>query len=389
MSATQVTRGSRRFVLAGLGFLLCWQAAAVAGAGRRTYVVLGLYGFVLHTVFGKAYALVPSYFDRALVPARAPAAQLPLSVVGVGCLAASGVGPAWLRPVGAVLWASGVTVFLATLAWTVRGNPTGAETATSDAKADRRPVDRVANAAVPVVGLYLGAGTGLLALDAVGGTTLGSARASHLLAAGGAALLLFAVGFRLLPRFLGGHPHRTTVSGVLLAGAVGPALLAVGLPAGQLLIAGAGVEATAVVGFAGSYLRLFARSSRRRVGLYAVAVAVVAGTAGVALGVAVAVAGYDATLVGAHYRLNLLGFLGLSIVGVTLQFYPPSVGRHRFADGRTAAVSIGLVASGLAVQALGLVAAVAGAVTVGETATLLGVVIHAWLVATAHRARAG
>lgn len=388
MSATEVTRGSRRFVLAGLGFLLCWQAAGLVGAGRRIYVVLGLYGFVLHTVFGKAYALVPSYFDRTLVPVRAPAIHLPLSVVGVGCLAASEGGPTWLRPIGAVLWTGGVTVFLTTLAWTVRDNFTGAETATSDAKANRQPVDRVANAAVPAVGLYLGAGSGLLALDAVGLGTVGPVRVSHLFAAGGAALLLFAVGFRLLPRFLGGYPRRTTVGGVLFAGAVGPALLAVGLPAGPLLIVGAVVEATAVVGFAGSYLRLFARSSRRRVGLSAVAVAVVAGTAGVVLGAAVAVGGYDVGFVAAHYRLNLLGFLGLSIIGVTLQFYPPSVGRHRFADDRTAALGIGLIATGLAGQALGLIVGVSGAVSVGEAATLLGAVVHAWLVVSAHRARA-
>jgi len=158
---------------------------------------------------------------------------------------------------GALLWAAGVAVFLGTLGWTVRDNLTGAETGTGEHNADCRPVDRLANAAVPVVGVYLAVGTYvLLAVHLPLPTILDGypVRLSHLLTAGTAALLVFAVGFRLLPRFLVTHPPRWLVPAVLVAGALGPALIAAGLPGGPLLMAGAALETVAVIGFAGTYL---------------------------------------------------------------------------------------------------------------------------------------
>lgn len=89
MTAAEVSARVRRFVLAGVGFLLVWQVARLAGVPRRTEVVLGLSGFVLHVLFGKAYALLPAYFDRGLAWPRAPAVQFPLTVLGVLGLAAT------------------------------------------------------------------------------------------------------------------------------------------------------------------------------------------------------------------------------------------------------------------------------------------------------------
>ncbi|MFB6137815.1 MAG: hypothetical protein ABEJ42_05665, partial [Halobacteriaceae archaeon] len=161
MTAAAVSRWSRRFVAASLGFLLAWLAGLLLSVPTRAAVTLGLYGFVLHVLFGKAYALVPTYFDRSLALPRAPAVHLPLTVLGtVGLVAdALGAGPTWVGAAGAVLWAAGVAVFVGTLAWTVRDNLAGRETGTGEAKAARRPVDRVANAAVPVATGYLLAGT--------------------------------------------------------------------------------------------------------------------------------------------------------------------------------------------------------------------------------------
>ena len=86
-----------------------------------------------------------------------------------------------------------VAVFLLAIGWTVRDNLTGAETGTGDANADRRPVDRAANAFVPVVAAYLAVGSyGLLAVHAGLPFPLDGyrPRASHLLAAGTAARAL-------------------------------------------------------------------------------------------------------------------------------------------------------------------------------------------------------
>lgn len=364
MSASQ-SRWSRVLVATGVVYLVVWQAATLVGLGRRLPVTLGVYGFVLHVVFGKAYALVPSYFDRQLAWSTAPAVHAPLTGIGTLALAGGSVtAVAGIEAAGAVAWSAGVAVFVVTLLATIRTNPTGAETGTGEHNADRRPVDRAANLFVPVVLAYLVVGTWV---------TLGaqtplpvvidgySPRASHLLAAGTAALLVFAVGFRLLPRFHVGSVPRALPWVVLSAGAIGPALVAVGIPGGPMLVAGAALQAVAMCGFAVAYGLLFVRTERERVGFYGPLVGVVAGVVAVALGIYFALGSIPAGLVTAHYRLNLLGFLGLTIVGVSYQFYPPTVGQFPGAGDRLALVTLAALTLALAVE-------VAGALVAGRTA---------------------
>ncbi|MFB6142230.1 MAG: hypothetical protein ABEJ30_02675 [Halorientalis sp.] len=382
-SAT-VSRWSRGFVAAGALWFVAWQVAALAGAPRSTGVLLGVYGFVLHVAFGKAYALVPSYFDRDLAAPRAPALHLPLAVGGVAGLVAEDLGLAagWSGPAGGALWAGGVAVFVGTLGWTVRDNLSGRETGTGEHNAARRPVDRVANAAVPVAVAYLAAGASETLAVAVGGPTLlgayGPVR-SHLFAAGFAALLLFAVGFRLLPRFLVAAPPAPLAWVVLGAGALGPLFLALGLPGGRLLLVGAALEGTAVLGFAAAYGWLFAASDRDRVGFYPVLAGVVAGVLGVALGVHLALAGVTTALATAHYRLMALGFLSLAVVGVTVQFYPPSVGRFPGAGDRAAWLVVGALVAGLGLEVVGLLAGTPVLAVAGRTLVLAGAVGYAYL----------
>lgn len=383
-SAT-VTRWTRLFVVASLAWLVCWQAAVVAGAGRRVAVTLGLYGFVLHMVFGKAYALVPSYFDRSLAVPHAPAVHLPLAVLGTGSLAAAAglVAPPW-QTVGAVLWALGVAVFVAVLVWTVRDNLTGRETGTVDAKADRQAVDRVANAFVPVVFGYLLVAAFLPVVGAFGLAPAvlptGGPALSHLFAAGTAALLLFAVGFRLLPRFLVVAPRTPLVAVVLPAGALGPLLLASSFGGGGLFRLGAAVEAVALVGFAVAYADMFARSDRRRVGLYVLLAAAVAAAGVAALGTHMAWAGFSPAVAAAHVRLALLGFLGLAVVGVSYQFYPPGIATVRGIDDRTAAGAVALLILGVGLEVAGLLGGTGTAVRAGRWVALAGAVVHATVV---------
>jgi hypothetical protein len=390
VSTASTAARSRRFVAAGALLFVVWQAATVAGAPRRVQVTLGLYGAILLTVFGKAHALVPSYFDRDLAPTWAPAVTVPLAVGGVLAFAAG----LWadlvtLTAAGAVAWALGAGGVAATLAWTVRGNLFGRETATSDANADRRGLDRAANAVVPVALGYLLAGA---YVTAAGYTPLPPLvdgyppRATHLLAAGVGVLLVLGVGFRLFPRFLVTQPPRGIPQVALLAGAVGPALLAVGIPAGPLLVAGGVLETVAVGGFAASFLTLFARSERTRVGFYGVAAGAIAGLLGVGLGLQFALVRFDPTLVSLHLRVNLLGFLGLTIVGAAYQFYPPAVGTFPGASDRTALASIALVAAGLAVEAVGF-ATGAGVRTAGQVLALGGTAGYAYLVVGLFRER--
>ncbi|WP_418280237.1 hypothetical protein [Halorubrum sp. DTA98] len=416
--STASSRWSRRFVLVGVASLCLWQVATLAGAPRRTVVTLGLFGFAFHVVFGKAYTLLPAYFGTDLAFDRAPAVQFPLVVVGTACLAVDPLLPGSvlsgrsaavggplhgtidLAAVGSVLWLFGVVVFVGTLVATVAGPLRRGETGTGDHNADRRPLDRFANAFVPVVLGYLLVGsaeTAAIRIDAVPALIGVPAAATHLLAVGAAALLVFVLGFRLLPRFFGAHPTRRSAVVVLPAGAVAPLLLAVGFLDGRLLAAGAALLSLAVVAFAVVVVRIGVAAKRRRVGVIAVIAGVAFGIVGVALGVFFAFAGGSLSLVETHLRVNLLGFLGLLIVGVSFQFNPPSVGVFPGSSDRLATLVVLAIVAGLAIETLASLAiaspsstvtgSAASVRTVGHWLALVGAVGYGYLVASTFAAR--
>lgn len=395
MSATSATvsRWARRYVTAGFMFLVCWQAVALANPPRRVQVALGLYGFVFAVLFGKAYSLLPVYFDRQLAVPRAPAMQFPLSVGGAVLLAAGPfVASSLPTTLGALAWALGTAIFLIAIVATIRDNPTGRETGTGEHNRARRRVDRFANAFVPVVLGYLFLGTyALLGTSGPLPTLLDgfAPQGSHLLAAGTAALLLFTVGFRLLPRFLVAAPPRFLVWLVLPAGAIGPALLAIGIGPGPRwgVLAGAIIEAMALVGFAVAFIVLFVRSDRRRIGFYGVLLGSVGAVIGASLGLWFAFIGIAEGLVLAHLRVLVGGFLGLSIVGVSFQFYPPTVGAWPGSGDRLAGGAIGALAVGLAIEILGLLLDVGPMRFAGGVLGLVGALLVLYVIASAFRAR--
>ncbi len=397
MSAATVTRGSRLFVLASVGWFVSWQLAALFGANRRLTVVLGLYGFIFHMVFGKAYALVPSYFDRELAFPRAPFAHLPLAITGTAGLMveASGIAP---EPIGASLvrtaslsaWGFGCLVLVGALGWSISDNLTGRETGTSQAKADYLGIDRFANAFVPVAFGYLLVGSLLPVVDGLGVVTsvsISGPQITHVLAVGTATLLVFALGFRLLPRFLAVLPRRWLVAAVLPASAAGPVLLVIGFGGGSLFRLGAVVQTLALAGFAVAYLDMFRRSDRRRLGLYAVLCAAGAAIAVAFLGTYMAIAGISSELATAHVRLGLLGFLGVTIVGVSYQFYPPNVARIPGVDDRTAALAVGLLVVGVGIEAVSLVGDIDLLTAVGRLLALFGACLHGAILIAVLRSR--
>jgi hypothetical protein len=111
--------------------------------------------------------------------------------------------------------------------------------------------------------------------------------------------------------------------------------------------------------------------------------AVVASVFAAGLGLTMAVAGVDPALGVAHYRLNLLGSLGLSIVGPGYRFYPPTVGDWPGTTDRAAVASLICPAGGLAVDAAGLIAGVALLADAGVALALVG----RWAVPTSRRRR--
>ncbi|WP_144797332.1 hypothetical protein [Halorubrum depositum] len=402
--AAAISRWSRRYVLVGAIAFCCWQAATVAGLPRRTAVALALFGFVFNVVFGKAYALVPAYFDAELVSERAPQVQFPFAVAGAACLAIDPLLGRGLRvelaALGSVLWAIGVAVFVGSIAVTIGGPLRRGATGTGDHNADRRRVDRFANHFVPVVLLYLLAGT----YETVAGQTgalpplIGvRAAATHLLAAGAATLLVVTLGFRLLPRFLGARPARWSAALVLPAAATAPGLIAVGFVDERWLPIGAALMAIAMVGFALVVSGMWVRSDTRRIGLYALPPSAAFGVIGVLFGGHFALGGASAALIETHLRVNLLGFLGLMIVGTSFQFYPPRLGVFPGSSNRMASVTIATLGCGLGIEILGVVApAILGPATAavsaepiafGRRLTLLGALGYAYLVASVFAAR--
>lgn len=417
MTASATTRGARAFVAVGVGWFVCWNLAVLAGVSRPATVVLGLYGFVFSVIFGKAYALVPSYFDRQLAAPSAPLVHLPLAVLGVLGLFAARVHPTdplggavetvgltgsqWLA-IGAVAWFTGVCVFVGTLAWTVRDNLSGAETGTAGPNRHREPVDRAANAVVPVVGLYLLWGSFVPVLDAltdvrgtisiprvelgslsVESTTLvlvpAGAAGSHVLAAGTATLLLFGIGFRLLPRFLVGTPRLALVVIALSAGAVAPALLVADFQGGAIFAVGATLLAVAIVAYGLTVVELVLASERDRVGHRAIAVGGAFGIVAVGIGWAMGLGHVDLGLADAHYRLAIGGFLGLTIVGVTYQFYPPAIGETVGVGNRSAGAVALALAAGFVVEAAGTWLTDADVERLGSTLVLIGSIGYAWI----------
>jgi hypothetical protein len=336
-------------------------------------------------VFGMGYLLIPSYFERVLVAEWSPAIHLGLTGLGTGLLALASFRavPPVIELVGASAWCLGVVLFLGTLLWTIRGNLTGRDTGTSSDRAAFRGADRYANTFIPVALAYLAIGSYeiLARVSGFPGVTDGYfPRISHLIAAGFAALLVFALGVRLAPRFLGVAAPKSLVGIVLPAGALGPALIAFGLGNGVGFVIGALAEATAVLGFAALYVILFVQSDRRRIGLFGVLAGVVSGVVGVSLGLSFAFGSVTAALIYAHLQLNLLGFLGLVIVGFALQFFPPSSGRFRGASDRTALFVILVLTSGLFVTVVGSILTFPQVVTLGNAVTLVGTLGYGYLI---------
>ncbi|WP_458189060.1 hypothetical protein [Haladaptatus sp. NG-WS-4] len=384
MSRGTTSRWSRRFVVASALFLVAWRIGALLGLPHRAEMTLALFGFVFHMIFGKAYLLVPSYFERVLAVPRVTPVHFALSSLGTILLTVGTAAsmPAAVSLVGAVAWGLGVVVFLGSLGWSVRGNPFGRETGTGSLRDGFERADQFANLFLPVSFAYLAVGSyELLArfstLPAVTDGYL--PRLSHFFAAGAAGVLVFALGARLLPRFFDVRPPTALVFVVLPTGAIGPALLATDLWGGRWFRVGALAEATAMVGFAALTVTCFARSDRRRVGLYGVVVGSLAGAVAVALGLSFAFGGASAGLLSAHRQLNLLGFLGLTIVGLAFQFYPPTAGTFPGASRQSAALVVATLAGGLAVEVVGLAIGAGAVVTVGIAVSGLGALGYAYL----------
>ncbi|MCD2200424.1 hypothetical protein LPA44_11030 [Halobacterium sp. KA-4] len=373
-----VGRWTRLFTATGVAFLVLWRVGLLVGLPARSGVDFAVLGFVLHVVFGHAYLLVPAYFGRVHPPSRLPGVHLAFAASGTVLLTASGAAAVseTVGVAGALLWCSGVAVFLGSLAWSVRG-------AVRDPFADvSNRAERAAVLAVPVPFAYLVVGSyDLLATQTTVPRLLAASPAgvSHLFATGVAALLVFVLGVRLLPRFLGVDPFAVPAIVVLVAGGVGPGLLAVSLWDGWLFRAAAAVEGTAVVVFFAHAVVLFGRSDRRRVGLSGILAGLAAGAVAVVVAGGVAAGWLSAARIEGHVALVLGGFLTVTVAGFLVQFYPPSVAESPDTGDATTRAALAALLAGAAVEASGLAFGIPALTSAGRVLAAAGAVAFAYV----------
>jgi hypothetical protein len=98
---------------------------------------------------------------------------------------------------------------------------------------------------------------------------------------------------------------------------------------------------------------------------------------GVGFGVWFAFVGIDPSGVASHYRVMLLGFLSVTIMGVSFQFYPPDIGEGWFVSNQAAGVSLGCIAGSVVLHVVGSMGELAGVVLVGYGVSVVGAVLYA------------
>ncbi len=360
--------------------------AAVSGTDWELY--LPALGFIGLMIMGMAQQFIPLYSGRELWSGRGALLQVSVAVAGVALLL---INPL-LEPVGLALWLLGTLLFLLWILMTLHSaklpvRPQGKH-------AEFHTMDRLGIPMTSAAVLYLIAASAGFLLASPPSAPLVPFAAEHwfsffhLYTLGFVLLMVFGVGFHLFPRFTDAVPNLRAAKIVAAMALPGPALVALTMPflddpRVEVVFAVAAVfEAVAAILFAVVVLDLWNRSEHRRpasafnaaAGLWLILGVTFASLFGIAP---------DATLqwVPAHGWINLFGFAGLEILGVTHEVLPPftSMGlkvsrRVTRADFVLANVGLALVAFSYAVTFTG--AAVLGAVVdAAGLAILLALVI--------------
>ena len=214
----------------------------------------------------------------------------------------------------------------------------------------------------------------------------------HLYTLGFILLMVFGVGFHLFPRFTDTVPNLRAAGVVTAMALPGPALVALTMPfldspsAEAVFAAAAVFEAIAAVLFAVLVMDLWSRSEHRRpasafsamAGLWLILGVTFASLFGIVPDIAL-------RWVPAHGWINLFGFAGFEIFGVTHEVLPPFTSMGSRISRRVTRLDFILANAGLALVVLSYAATFAGGADLGELVSMAGlglllamVVLYAW-----------
>jgi hypothetical protein len=375
---------TRYFALASAFAMVAHQVSPLVGAAVRTRAILGLFGAVLPMIFGMGYLLIPSYVGRTLATPRLPGVHFFLTYLGVWLLLAADLfdpSPV-VVPLGVISWAGGIVLFVTALGYTVI--PALWRNPAIVLRSQNRPqrTTRAATGFIPLAIAYLLVGT-IATIILIDGVTApvgsGFATAVHFYTMGVGTLLIFALGIRLLTGFFHVVPPKISSWVVLGSGGVAPLLLAPNLWLSPWFEIGGFLSLIAMGGYTIIVSLVWHRTPSRRVGLYGILFGAIAGLAGVAIPVWIVLEPGVADIIFVHATLLLDGFFLLTIMGYAYQFFPVTSSRFVGATDRTVLGTMGCLAIGVGLRAIGTIAAYPLARNSGIVLAIAGTTGYAYL----------
>lgn len=360
---------ARLHLAVGLGFVLAgvlWLAVTgvTASSVVRSLLLLVLGGFTV-VIFGTSRMLIAGMAGRDVTGPRG----LAWAALGLAATGALGSWATWASSrvslAGSVAWALGLLIHVGIIALSARGPRLRG--ASADA------IDPLRNRLVLVLdwaSLAFG-GASALTIPFASAGALPWLSAIHLLLPGFVVLTLVAVACRVLPRLSGVAFPRWLLGALAATLPLGPALLAWGVAwGGAAFVAGAAIEATGLALFGGATLYALATSSRPRASFLALGASAISIVVGVLLGVQFVVAPGTRMLGPAHGLLNVLGFVGLFVLGTSFEMYAPAIRAGLRAFRIQTRVTIGACAMGLSMT-------VGGSISSKEWPTQIGLLLYA------------
>lgn len=343
-------------------------------------------------IMGMAQQFIPLYSGRELWSGRGALLQVSVSIAGVVLLL---IHPL-LAPLGLALWLLGTLLFILWIGMTLRSQKLPVRP-----QGKRPEFRRMDVYAIPMTSsavFYLvAASVGFLLASPSDAPLVPFAAAHwfsffHLYTLGFIVLMVFGVGFHLLPRFLDAVPRLGLAKAITVMALPGPAMVALTMPfldvpSVEFVFAIFAVfEALAAALFAFLVLDLWRRSEHRRPASTFNAMAGLWLILGVTFGSLFGVMpSLSLEWVPAHGWINLFGFAGLEILGVTHEVLPPFTSMGLKVSRTTTHTDLVLANLGLTLVVLSYAASIAGFLTVGSFVAVAGfavllllVAIYAW-----------